>query len=170
MKALLYLILLLLAGSMSQAFAKTPGEVEVGGMLREAKMQGLAGPSGKLSEFRGKPLIINVWASWCGPCRQEMASLERLSHRYGGQPFSVIGISTDDYPEAAEAFLKRSKTKFRQFIDHQLLLENMLGADHIPLTLLVSAQGQVLLKVYGTKEWDDAQALELIEKTFHLKL
>ncbi|WP_296449410.1 TlpA family protein disulfide reductase [Rhodoferax sp. UBA5149] len=170
MKAILYLILLLLAVATSQSFAKTPGEVEVGGTLREANMQGLAGPSGKLSEFRGKPLIINVWASWCGPCRQEMASLERLSRRYGGQQFSVIGISTDDYPEAAEAFLKQSKTKFRQFIDSQLFLENMLGANRIPLTLLVSAQGQVLLKVYGVKEWDDAQALALIGKTFRIKM
>jgi hypothetical protein len=99
-----------------------------------------------------------------------MASLERLSRRYGGPQFSVIGISTDDYSEAAEAFLRRSKTKFRQFIDNQLVLENMLGADRLPLTLLVSAQGQVLLKVYGAQEWDDAQALALIGKTFHLKM
>jgi thiol-disulfide isomerase/thioredoxin len=168
MKALIYL-LLLLAGSASPAFAKTPGEVDVGSPLREAKMQGLAGPSGKLSEFRGKPLIINVWASWCGPCRQEMASLDRLARHNNGQPFSVIGISTDDYPEAAEAFLKRSNTKFRQFIDSQLLLENMLGANRLPLTLLVNAQGQVLLKVYGAKEWDDDQALALIGKTFRIK-
>ena len=133
-------------------------------------MQGLGGPSGKLSEFRGKPLIINVWASWCGPCRLEMASLDRLAQRYGGKQFNVIGISTDDYPVAAEGFIKRSNIKFRQFIDHELLLENMLGADRIPLTLLVNAQGQVLLKVNGTQEWDAPQALALIGKTLRLKL
>lgn len=170
MKALIHVMLLLLAASSSLALAKTPGEVEVGEKLRDVKMQGLAGPSGKLSAFLGKPLIINVWASWCGPCREEMGSLERLARRYGGQQFSVIGISTDDYPNAAEAFLKRSRTKFPQFIDSDLLLENMLGANRIPLTLLVNAQGQVLLKVYGTREWDDAQALELIGKTFHIKM
>lgn len=170
MRALIYSLLLLLAGSTSHSFAKTPGEVEVGAMLREAKMQGLAGPSGKLSEFRGKPLIINVWASWCGPCRLEMASLDRLARRYGGNQFTVIGISTDDYPEAATAFLKQSKTQFRQFIDSQLQLENMLGANRLPLTLLVNAQGQVLLKVYGSQAWDETQALELIKKTFHVKL
>ena len=170
MRALIYSLLLLLAGSTSHSFAKTPGEVEVGAMLREAKMQGLAGPSGKLSEFRGKPLIINVWASWCGPCRLEMASLDRLARRYGGNQFTVIGISTDDYPQAATAFLKQSKTQFRQFIDSQLQLENMLGANRLPLTLLVNAQGQVLLKVYGSQAWDETQALELIKKTFHVKL
>jgi thiol-disulfide isomerase/thioredoxin len=170
MKTFLYWALLLLALSNGQAMAKTPGEVEVGSQLREAKMQGLAGPSAKLSEFRGKPLIINVWASWCAPCRLEMASLDRLAQRYGGKQFNVIGISTDDYPQAAEGFIKRANIKFRQFIDHELLLENMLGADHIPLTLLVNAQGQVLLKVHGTQEWDGPQALDLIGKTLRLKL
>jgi peroxiredoxin len=99
-----------------------------------------------------------------------MASLERLSRRDAGKNFAIIGISTDDYREAAEAVLRKSTMKFRQFIDHDLILENMLGADHIPLTLLVNAQGQVLLKVYGVKEWDDAQSLMLISKTFGIKL
>ena len=170
MKAFLALMLLALAAASNPVLAKTPGEVDVGGQLREAKMQGLAGPSAKLSEFRGKPLIINVWASWCGPCRLEMASLDRLATRYGGKQFNVIGISTDDYPAAAEGFIKHSRIKFRQFIDHELQLENMLGADHIPLTLLVNAQGQVLLKVHGTQEWDGAPALDLIGKTLRLKL
>ncbi|NCP83228.1 MAG: TlpA family protein disulfide reductase, partial [Rhodoferax sp.] len=48
--------------------AKTPGEVEVGNVLRQATLRGLNGPDRKLSDFRGKPLIINVWASWCPPC------------------------------------------------------------------------------------------------------
>src|SRR6266702_1559794 len=104
MKAIILFMLVALAGAAS--FAKTPGEVEVGAILRETPMQGLSGPSRMLSDFRGKPLIINVWASWCGPCRQEMGSLQRLSRRYGGKQFNVIGVSTDDYTDRAELFLK----------------------------------------------------------------
>ena len=163
------LIMLCLAGITSLVFAKTPGEVEVGSLLREAHMQGLSGPSRKLSTFRGKPLIINVWASWCGPCRQEMGSLERLSHRNGGKQFKVIGISTDDYRERATAFLQKSATRFDHFIDGELLMENMLGADRIPLTLLIDAQGRVLAKFYGIKEWDKPEALALIAKAFRIK-
>jgi thiol-disulfide isomerase/thioredoxin len=132
-------------------------------------MQGLSGPSRLLSDYRGTPLIINVWASWCGPCRQEMASLDRLSRRYGGTQFTVIGISTDDYPDAAMGFLQKSGTTFKHFIDTRLLLENMLGANRIPLTILVDAQGRVLGKYYGAKEWDSPEALELIRKTFRLQ-
>lgn len=133
-------------------------------------MQGLSGASRKLSEFRGKPLIINVWASWCGPCRAEMGSLERLSSRHAGKQFTVIGISTDDYPNAAKGFLQQSPTSFSHFIDSQLLLENMLGANRLPLTLLIDAQGKVLGKYYGAKEWDSPQALEVIGKSFRIRL
>jgi thiol-disulfide isomerase/thioredoxin len=163
-------LLLSLAVSGTVANAKTPGEVEIGGTLREAQMQGLAGPSGKLSEFRGKPLVINVWASWCGPCREEMGSLERLSRRYGGKQFNIIGVSTDDYVDRANAFLKKSGVTFRNFIDSRLFLENMLGADRLPLTLLVDAQGRVVGKYYGGKDWDSPEALALIGRMFFVKL
>ena len=153
------------------AQATTPGEVEIGSVLREAPMQGLSGPSRKLSEYRGKPLIINVWASWCGPCRAEMGSLDRLAKRYGGKQFAVIGISTDDYPDAARSFLQKSGTAFPNFIDSKPWpLENMLGANRLPLTVLVDADGKVLAKYYGAKEWDSPQAVDVIGKTFRLKL
>jgi len=170
MKTIFLLFLACLGACVNMACAKTPGEVEVGAVLREANMQGLSGASRKLSEFRGKPLIINVWASWCGPCQQEMGSLEQLARSKAGKQFTVIGISTDDYPEAAQAFLRKYKTSFSHFIDRNLLLENMLGADHLPLTLLVDAQGRVLGKYMGAKEWDSPQALKIIGKTFHIKL
>ncbi|MGE5470931.1 MAG: TlpA family protein disulfide reductase [Bacteroidota bacterium] len=151
------------------AGAATPGEVEIGSVLREANMQGLSGPNRKLSDYRGKPLIINVWASWCGPCRQEMASLERLSRRYAKQ-FTVIGISTDDYPDRAKGFLQVAATSFPHYIDSQLFLENMLGANRIPLTVLVDADGRVLAKYYGAKEWDSRPAVDAIGKIFRLSL
>jgi thiol-disulfide isomerase/thioredoxin len=168
-KAALAMFLLLLLGATPLAVAKTPGEVGVGEILRDAPMQGLSGPSRLLSDYRGTPLIINVWASWCGPCRQEMASLDRLSRRHGGKQFTVIGISTDDYPDAAMGFLQKSGTSFKHFIDTRLLLENMLGANRIPLTILVDAKGRVLGKYYGAKEWDSPEALEVIRKTFRLQ-
>ncbi|HJV87710.1 MAG TPA: TlpA disulfide reductase family protein [Noviherbaspirillum sp.] len=152
------------------AFGKTPGEVEIGSALREAQMQGLSGPAKKLSSYRGKPLIINVWASWCGPCRAEMGSLDRLARRYGGKKFNVIGISTDDYRDRALAFLNQAKTGFSHYIDSELFMENMLGADMIPLTVLVDAQGRVLAKFYGAKQWDSQDAVDVIGKTFRIKM
>ena len=166
MLARLLVLLFVLASMTNLALAATPGEVVIGSALREATLQSLTGPNRKLSSFRGTPLIINVWASWCGPCQDEMPSLERLNQRKGGLAFEMIGISTDDYPEAAKVFLKKTKTTFGHFIDHRLLLENMLGADRLPLTLLVDAKGRVLARFYGAKEWDTPEARALIVKAF----
>lgn len=152
------------------ASAKTPGEVEVGSVLREATMRGLNGPDRKLSQFRGKPLIINVWASWCPPCIQEMGSLERLAWSDLGQQFTVIGISTDDYPESAKGFLRKSNATLNHYIDRELELEHMLGAEHLPLTVLVDAKGRVLSKIVGAREWDSLQAQQLIRTTFRSSL
>lgn len=152
------------------ALAATPGEVEVGGTLREAPLYGFAGDFRKLSEFRGKPLIINVWASWCGPCRAEMGSLERLSQRYGGKQFNIIGISTDDDADAAYAFIVKSQITFDNYLDSKLMLENMLGANSIPLTLLIDAQGRVLKKVRGARPWDSPEFVQMIGTTFGVKM
>lgn len=146
--------------------AATPGEVLVGQVLRDAYMRGLNGPARQLSSYRGRPLIINVWASWCAPCRAEMASLERLAWGDLAERVTVIGISTDDYIERAQAWLKRSNASISHYIDHRLELEHMLGATHLPLTVLVDAQGRVRAKVAGAQEWDGPEARRLIEKHF----
>lgn len=163
------LLLTLLSLAMATGVAaRTPGEVEVGSVLREAMLRGLNGPDQKLSAFRGKPLVINVWASWCPPCIAEMGSLERLAWSDLGQQFTVIGISTDDYPEAAKGFLRKSSATINHYIDEKLVLEHMLGADHLPLTLLIDAKGRVLSKTVGAREWDSPQAMALIRSSFRL--
>lgn len=170
MRAIFLLFFLASTILSTSVFAATPGEVEIGGHLREAKLNGLFGKTKTFSDYKGKPLIINVWASWCGPCRAEMGSLERLSQRYGGKYFNVIGISTDDYGDRAQAFIKQSKVTFENFLDSKLFLENMLGANMLPLTILVDANGRVLVKVYGAREWDSPETVDAIGKTFQIKL
>ena len=147
----------------------TPGDVQIGQRLGEATIQGLNGPPRRLSEFRGKPLIINVWASWCGPCRSEMASLERLAWLGVARNFRIIGISTDDYREKALDYLKDSNATISHFIDTQLQMEHMLGAERLPLTVFVDAKGRVIDKIYGAQEWDGPKALALIGQAFGIQ-
>lgn len=150
--------------------AGTPGEVGRGEYLREAALNGLNGKNKKLSDFKGKPLLINIWASWCGPCRAEMDSLQRLANRYNGNEFNVIGISTDDYRNNAMDFIEQTGITFENYLDSKLLLENMLGANTIPLTILVDDQGRVLEKVRGAREWDNPEIIDAIAEVFHIKL
>lgn len=151
-------------------YADTPGEVKEGEMLREAPLYGFAGDFRQLSELRGKPLIINVWASWCEPCRAEMGSLERLAGRYGGKQFNIIGVSTDDDAYAAFRFLLGSRITFDNYLDKHLMLENMLGANTIPLTLLIDAQGRVIKKFRGFHVWDSPESIKLIGATFEVEM
>jgi thiol-disulfide isomerase/thioredoxin len=163
-------LLALCAGLASPALAGPAGEVPVGATLREAPLYGLTLDYRKLSEFRGKPLVINVWASWCGPCRDEMASLDRLARRHNGRQFNVIGISTDDYAERAQAFVSGMGLSFDNYLDRGLVLETMLGADRLPLTVLVDARGKVLRKVYGARDWDGPEARALVARTLGVRL
>ena len=162
-------IALCAVGPLPQAVAKSPGDVDVGDTVREATLQGLNGPPRKLSEFRGRPLIINFWASWCGPCRDETASLERLAWLEPARHFSIIGISTDDDPARAQEWLGASNATINQFIDTRLQMENMLGATRIPLTVLVDADGRVVDKIYGARAWDSPESLQLIRAAFRLR-
>jgi thiol-disulfide isomerase/thioredoxin len=157
---------LLLAGATLKASADSGLEVAIGAPLQEAMLTGLNGPSRLLSTYRGKPLLINVWASWCGPCKQEMASLERLAWREQSRYFAIIGISTDDEADRALSFLKTSNATISHFIDRGLAMEHMLGATRLPLTVLVDADGRILEKVYGARQWDAPEALRLIDRTF----
>lgn len=162
----------LLAGLNAHAQTKAEPKVgvNIGDRAPELAFPNADGKVMKLSELRGKYVLLDFWASWCGPCRAEMGSLERLSRLKGGQAFAVIGISTDDYPEAALAFVQKTRTSFAHFIDQRLVLENMLGANRLPLTVLVDAEGRVLDRIYGAREWDSPDAVRLVGKAFRLAL
>ena len=160
---------LVAAGVTAQPSAAPPGagaEVPLGGMLPDVTMRGLNGPDRSLAAFRGRPLLINVWASWCGPCRDESASLERLAWLPTKEPFAIIGVSTDDYRDRALGWLKASHATLSHFIDQQLRLETLLGARKIPLTVLVDAGGRVVDRVYGAKAWDSTESQARIRRAF----
>ena len=131
-------------------------------------MSGLNGPPKSLAGFRGRPLIVNVWASWCSPCRKEAASLEQLAWSEKGAPYTIIGISTDDERSNALAWLRQSNATLSHFIDSapNWPLEKSLGASSIPLTVLVDAQGRVVGRFRGARDWASAESIRLIERTF----
>ena len=156
----------LLATPAVAAVPEAPAPVAVGQPLPDVVMAGLNGPARSLSSYRERPLIINVWASWCGPCRAEAASLERLAWSEAGSRYTVIGISTDDYRDAALKWLAHSNATVSHYIDSRLTLEHMLGASTIPLTVLVDARGRVVARYRGARQWDSVESIRIIESAF----
>jgi len=145
---------------------EAPPPVAIGRVLPDVLMAGLNGPTKPLSSYRGRPLIINVWASWCGPCRAEAASLERLAWSEAGSQYFIIGISTDDDRNAALKWLSHSNATIDHYIDSRLTLEHMLGASTIPLTVLVDAGGRVVARFHGARDWSNAESVRRIESAF----
>jgi thiol-disulfide isomerase/thioredoxin len=160
-------VTLLAFPAMVSAQLRTP-VVAVGGVLPDVVMSGLNGPQKPLSSYRGRPLIINVWASWCSPCRAEAASLERLARSKTGSRYTVIGVSTDDDRNAALQWLKQSNATISHYIDlgPRWTLEHMLGASNIPVTVLVDAGGRVVARFPGARDWASAESIQLIERAF----
>jgi thiol-disulfide isomerase/thioredoxin len=141
----------------------TPGEQSNDRFLGEANLDGLNVPTRPLSSFKGSPLIINVWASYCGPCRSEMGSLERLAKHYKEKAINIIGISVDDHRENANALIEQTGITFANYLDHDLHMEHMLNVPAIPLTVLVDADGRILEMVRGAREWDDPRIIGAID-------
>ena len=140
--------------------------VAVGRTLPDVMMAGVNGSSRSLKSYAGRRLVINVWASWCGPCRAEAASLERFAWSQHGMKYTVIGISTDDDRKAAERWLRQSNATLSHYIDQDLVLERLLGASTIPLTVLVDEQGRVVSRIRGAREWDTDESWMLVERAF----
>ena len=161
-------MLLLAVNVAAAAPLAVPALVPVGHTVPDLKMSGLNGPPRSLASFRGRPLIINVWASWCSPCRKEAASLEQLAWSEKGGRYTIVGISTDDDRSAAVAWLKQSNATLSHYIDSapHWPLEKSLGASSIPLTVLVDPTGRVVGRIRGARDWYSAESIKLIERTF----
>lgn len=159
-------VLAFLAAPAIAVAQEAPPPVAVGKPLPDVLMSGLNGPHRSLSSYRGRPLIINVWASWCGPCRAEAASLERLAWSEPGSKYVIIGVSTDDDRGAATQWLRHSNATLNHYIDSRLTLEHMLGASTIPLTVLVDAGGRVVARFRGARDWSSAESVRMIERAF----
>ena len=121
-----------------------------------------------LQAFRGGVLVLNFWASWCGPCRSEQAGLERASRQLARQGVRVVGVDIQDSDAAAAAFVAEFKVTYPSLVDKPALLPARLGAlgpNFPPYTLVVDRQGRVAARVFGALPGGrpDAQAAFLAD-------
>jgi thiol-disulfide isomerase/thioredoxin len=147
--------------------------VELGGQKfqqwakpRELADLRFADPAGKaigLKDFRGRLILLNLWATWCPPCREEMPALDRLNARVGSEKFAVVALALDS-PAKAEAFLRQIKaTTLRAYTDSEGRALSTLGVTTVPTTLLIDAQGREVGRLSGAAAWDERPAVELIQ-------
>ena len=123
------------------------------------------GQSVKLSSFRGKVVLLNVWATWCPPCRKEMPTLDRLQAKLGGSRFEVVALSIDrSGPSVVRSFYDEIEiTALRIYIDQSGEASSALNVYGIPATLLIDRAGRELGRKIGPAEWDSPEVIKLIQ-------
>jgi len=117
-----------------------------------------------LADFRGKTILLNIWATWCAPCREEMPSLDRLEKRLGGSDFQVVALSTDlNGLAAVKAFYDRIQlTTLGVYLDSSGKVSTDLKIPGLPTTLLIDPEGRALGVRVGAAEWDSDEVMSMI--------
>ena len=96
----------------------------------------------KLSEYRGQVVMLNFWASWCGPCRQEMPYLEEIYKKYEKLGFVILAVSVDDNQEAADGFMKGVDVTFPYLYDTKSKVSELYKVEAMPTTILIDKNGK----------------------------
>ena len=125
-----------------------------------------AGGTGSLADHRGKVVVLNIWASWCPPCRSEMPLLQRTHEKITPQGGLVLGIDTQDATEDALAFLRERKITFSSLRDRDREYGRSLGVSGYPETFLIDRDGKIAAMRRGpvTQAWLDEHLPPLLEE------
>ena len=142
------------AGRLDRSHAGTPAP--------ETGFQGPGGESASLADYRGKPVLVNLWATWCAPCVAEMPTLDALA---AAEPaLEVLAISQDlDGRRKVDAFFEERKLKtLEPFVDPELQLMAGLKVQSLPTTILYDRNGREVWRMTGELDWTGARAKSLI--------
>src|SRR5262245_1911409 len=137
--------------------------------LPDLAFEDAEGKPRKLSDWRGKTVLLNLWATWCVPCRKEMPALDELQGKLGGKDFEVVAVNIDTRdPEKPKSFLKEAKlTRLGFFSDQKAKVFQDLKAIGralgMPTSVLVDAQGCEIGTIAGPAEWASDDAVKLIK-------
>jgi peroxiredoxin len=127
-------------------------------------LKSLEGSNLRLEEYRGQVVLINFWASWCGPCRQEMPLLDRLHHRYEDTGFAVLGVNVEGEAAPAQEIVDKTNVTFPILIDDGQKVSELYNLQAMPSTVVIDRDGVVRYIHLGYKPGDEAKYVEVVKK------
>lgn len=124
------------------------------------------GKARSIADFRGKAVLLNIWATWCGPCRREMPTLDRLQAGLGGTDFQVVALSIDHAgsPVVRSFYAEVGVRHLGIYVDNSGDAMRRLGAVGLPMTLLIDRQGREVARLVGSAEWDAPEMVVLVRR------
>jgi thiol-disulfide isomerase/thioredoxin len=147
--------------------SKPPDQLVMGQAFPAMSLQGIDGKQIPLAAFRGKLVVLNVWATWCPPCRKELPSLQRLSRSLDGKRFVIVGLSLDQDNVAVREYLHDRGVTYVNFLDRDLdIAKNVLGMKAYPDTFFIGPDGTLLGRVVGAIDWDNSRMLQALEAAY----
>lgn len=133
-------------------------------LAHDFTLNNLDGEKVSLRQFRGKYLLINFWATWCGPCKIEMPSLELLYSRFKSDKFDMLGISNDMFGDrVVRPYIKANKLTFPMLLDQRMNVSHKYGIVSLPTTFLIDPEGKVIGVLQGAEDWSDPETLLYFE-------
>jgi thiol-disulfide isomerase/thioredoxin len=123
------------------------------------------GRPARLADYRGRVVLLNVWATWCAPCLVEMPALERLSQRLGGRDFKIVAVSVDGESDSVVlAFARARGLSFDIWHDPSRAIERIYQTSGVPESWVIERDGRIIKKVIGPAEWDSPVNVALIRR------
>jgi thiol-disulfide isomerase/thioredoxin len=132
-------------------------------------LQDLDGQAWRLSSLRGRVVVINFWAAWCAPCRQEMPTLQTLAELMGPDQSLVLAVNVKEPKALVQRFARNTALTLPVLLDSEGTLAKQLGVKIFPTTLLIDRQGRIKERVVGEVNWSSPQALAWVEALQALK-
>jgi peroxiredoxin len=150
------------AGSVTSVAQR--GVVKPGDPAPNFQLRDMNGRTVSLTDLRGKVVLLNFWATWCGPCRVEMPAMERLYRTYDRKDFEILAVSTDAQGAAVtRPFQQENRLTFPILHDADFRVGLSYGARTLPMTFMVDRQGIVRHHIFGARDWEAPEAHQLIE-------